>query len=113
MPLLPYLRKLFYIPYILFLENKLKKVRLFIAIFFVAVFVISISSRQSMAFPPFLAKAKKFGAKDCTFCHVKKEGGEPFNMRGKWLVSEKAKRNADTVDPEWLSDYKTVKKGKK
>jgi hypothetical protein len=65
-----------------------------------------------MAFPPFLAKAKKFGARDCTFCHVKKKGGEPFNVRGKWLISEKEKRNADAVDPEWLTDYKAGKKGK-
>lgn len=69
-------------------------------------------SSQSMAYPPFLGKAKKFGAKDCRFCHVNKEGGLPFSARGKWLVSEKTKRNADAVDPEWLADYKAAK-GKK
>ncbi|MBI3650270.1 MAG: hypothetical protein HY231_04415 [Acidobacteria bacterium] len=73
--------------------------------------IVTILANQSLAYPPFLAKAKKFGAKDCRFCHVKAEGGEPFNARGKWLISEKAKRNADAVDPEWLADYK-VKKGK-
>ena len=67
-------------------------------------------SNQSMAYPPFLAKAKKFGAKDCRFCHVKAEGGEPYGPRGKWLISQKAKRNADAVDPEWLADYKAAKK---
>jgi hypothetical protein len=73
--------------------------------------VVILLSNQSMAFPPFLAKAKKFGAKDCRFCHVKIEGGEPYAARGKWLISEKAKRNADAVDPEWLAEYK-AKKGK-
>jgi hypothetical protein len=90
----------------------LKIVRFLVAVFFVVGIVLSVSSSPSMAFPPFLPKAKKFGARDCTFCHVKKTGGEPFNMRGKWLVSEKEKRNADTVDPEWLADYKAGKKGK-
>jgi hypothetical protein len=68
---------------------------------------------QSAAYPPFLPKARKFGAKDCRFCHVKAEGGEPFNERGKWLVKEKERRNADAVDPEWLVDYKPAKRGKK
>ena len=61
---------------------------------------------QSIAYPPFLAKAKKFGAKDCRFCHVNAEGGAPFSPRGKWLISEKERRHADAVDPEWLTSYK-------
>src|SRR5262249_14754554 len=59
-----------------------------------------------MGYPPLLAKAKKFGAKDCTFCHVDPEGGPPWNARGQWLIKEKERRNADAVDPEWLVDYK-------
>jgi hypothetical protein len=86
-------------------------VRILATLGFIAGVVILFTS-QSMAFPPFLAKAKKFGAKDCRFCHVKAEGGEPYGPRGKWLISEKAKRNADAVDPEWLADYKAAK-GKK
>jgi hypothetical protein len=88
----------------------LKRARILATLVFIAGVVILLSN-QSMAFPPFLAKAKKFGAKDCRFCHVKIEGGEPYGARGKWLISEKAKRNADAVDPEWLADYK-AKKGK-
>jgi hypothetical protein len=87
----------------------LKRFRILFVLVFIAGFV-ALLSNQSMAYPPFLAKAKKFGAKDCRFCHVKVEGGEPYGPRGKWLISEKAKRNADAVDPEWLADYKAAKK---
>ena len=89
----------------------MKRVRIVAALVFITGVVLFLAN-QSMAYPPFLAKAKKFGAKDCRFCHVKAEGGEPFNGRGKWLISEKAKRNADAVDPEWLADYKAAKQGK-
>jgi hypothetical protein len=65
---------------------------------------------ESLAYPPFLPKAKKFGAKDCRFCHVKMEGGEPYTARGQWLIKEKARRKADAVDPEWLADYGKKKK---
>jgi hypothetical protein len=60
----------------------------------------------TQAYPPFVKKAAKFGAKDCTFCHTKAEGGEGWNKRGNWLIAEKDKRKADAVDPEWLADYK-------
>ncbi|HEU4386829.1 MAG TPA: nuclear transport factor 2 family protein [Blastocatellia bacterium] len=64
----------------------------------------------SMGYPQFLAGARKFGAKDCTFCHVKPEGGEPFGPRAKWLIAEKERRGANIVDPEWLADYKPGQK---
>ena len=89
----------------------MKKARLLIITLFIAG-IVPFFTGSSMAYPPFFAKAKKFGAKDCKFCHVKAEGGPPFNARGKWLISEKTKRNADAVDPEWLADYKAAK-GKK
>ena len=89
----------------------MKSVRVFIVLAFLAS-IFAFISNPSMAYPPFLGKAKKFGAKDCRFCHVKAEGGEPYAARGKWLVSEKAKRQANAVDPEWLVDYKPAK-GKK
>lgn len=75
--------------------------------------VIALLASQSIAFPPFVGKARKFGAKDCRFCHVNAEGGAELNARGKWLVQEKANRNADAVDPEWLVAYKTTKKARK
>jgi hypothetical protein len=84
--------------------------------FAIVVFVVGIICAlaiQSVAYPPFVAKAKKFGAKDCRFCHVNMEGGEPFTARGQWLIKEKEKRNADAVDPEWLVDYKATKATKK
>src|SRR5262249_25571645 len=68
--------------------------------------VVGIFAGRSLAYPPFLAKSKKFGAKDCTFCHVDPEGGPPWNARGQWLSKEKERRGADAVDPDWLADYK-------
>ena len=64
------------------------------------------SSFSTKAYPPFLRKAQKFGAKDCKFCHIQPTGGEGWNERGQWLIAEKERRNADTVDVEWLADYK-------
>ena len=90
----------------------MKKIKVF-AIFIFAVGVIGALAIQSLAFPPFVAQAKKFGAKDCRFCHANAEGGPPFNARGKWLIKEKERRSADAVDPEWLADYKAGKSKKK
>jgi len=83
----------------------LKKSKLSFGLIFIAV-MIGIAATESSAYPPFLFKAKKFGAKDCTFCHVNAEGGPPWNDRGKWLIQEKEKRKADLIDVEWLAEYK-------
>ena len=68
--------------------------------------IVGALAGQSFGYPPFVAKSKKFGAKDCTFCHVDPEGGPPWNERGQWLIKEKERRGADTVDVEWLANYK-------
>jgi hypothetical protein len=60
----------------------------------------------SFAKPEFLPKATKFGAKNCLFCHVKPKGGEPWNKRGQWLISEKTRRKAHAINVEWLANYK-------
>ena len=86
----------------------MKGLKLSIALIFV-VGIIAALAGESFGYPPLLAKAKKFGAKDCTFCHVDPEGGPPWNERGKWLIAEKERRHADTVDVEWLADYKPGK----
>src|SRR5215469_553281 len=86
-------------------EHVLKKLKVLFAVIFVAGAIELISS-ESVAYPPFLFKAKKFGAKDCTFCHLNAEGGPPWNDRGKWLIQEKEKRKADQIDVEWLAEYK-------
>src|ERR1043166_1410003 len=86
-------------------EREVKRFKLIIAFSFVAA-VIAAMVTQSFAYPPFLAKARKFGAKDCTFCHVAPEGGAPWNARGQWLIKEKERRGADAVDVEWLAEYK-------
>lgn len=86
----------------------MRRVKSLIAIVFIAGAGVAIAG-DAMGFPAFLPKARKFGAKDCTFCHVNPEGGEPWNERGRWLVAEKERRKADVVDPTWLADYKPEK----
>lgn len=83
----------------------MNRIKLAITLTFVAGLVGSLAG-QTFGYPPFVAKSRKFGAKDCTFCHVDPEGGAPWNERGQWLMVEKEKRKADAVDPEWLVDYK-------
>ena len=68
------------------------------------------SALTTNAYPPFVKKAQKFGAKDCMFCHKQAEGGEGWNDRGNWLIAEKDKRKADAIDVEWLADYKETEK---
>jgi len=85
-----------------------KSIKVLVAVTFIASAIAALST-QTFGYPPFLIKAKKFGAKDCTFCHVDPEGGPPWNDRGKWLISEKERRGAETVDVEWLADYKPGK----
>jgi Domain of unknown function (DUF3471) len=85
-----------------------KSIKVLVALIFIASAVAALSTK-TFGYPPFLVKAKKFGAKDCTFCHVDPEGGPPWNDRGKWLISEKERRGAETVDVEWLVDYKPGK----
>ncbi len=68
------------------------------------------SALTTNAYPPFVKKATKFGAKDCLFCHKMPEGGEGWNERGDWLMAEKDKRKADAIDVEWLADYKEGEK---
>ena len=86
----------------------MKGTKLLITIGFV-IGVIAVLAAQSAAYPPFVNKAKKFGAKDCTFCHVNADGGPPWNERGQWLIKEKERRGADAVDVEWLADFKSDK----
>ena len=71
--------------------------------------VLLIAAPTSSAYPPFLAKAEKYGAKDCQFCHTSASGGKGWNARGRWLIAEKKRRHEDEVDVEWLQDYKPGK----
>jgi hypothetical protein len=59
------------------------------------------------------AKAAGFPATNCLYCHgekLPKKGAVTHNERGKWLIAEKAKRNAKEVDASWLKDYVELKK---
>ncbi len=64
-----------------------------------------LSAMSTRAYPPFLKASATFGAKDCLFCHTKREDAKALNKRGKWLVSERDKRQATTVDVAWLTEY--------
>lgn len=68
------------------------------------------SSSGINAYPPFLRQAKQLGIApaeaDCTFCHLEKEGGEGWNDRGKFLIAEKEKRQAERIEIAWLKEYK-------
>ena len=90
----------------------MNRMKLSVTFIFVAGLAVSLAG-PSFGYPPFLAKSRKFGAKDCTFCHVDPQGGPPWNERGKWLIAEKDRRKADIVDVEWLSEYKPGKAGDK
>src|SRR5215475_12860902 len=82
----------------------IKLIKLSIAIVVIA--GVAGSSFSTKAYPAFLRKAQKFGAKNCLYCHKQPTGGEGWNERGEWLIAEKERRKADAVDPEWLVDYK-------
>ena len=86
----------------------MKSIKIAIAMVFIAGVVAALAG-STFAYPPLLVKARKFGAKDCTFCHVDPEGGPPWNERGQWLIKEKERRSAETVDVEWLAEYKPGK----
>ena len=81
-----------------------KLIKLSIAIVVIAGVVGS--SFSTRAYPAFLRKAVKFGAKNCLYCHKQPSGGEGWNERGQWLIAEKERRKADDIDVEWLADYK-------
>jgi hypothetical protein len=77
--------------------------------------LIVVTCLPAKSYPPFVRKAAKFGAQDCLFCHTEANGGEGWNDRGKWLMAERDKRKADSIDVEWLAEYKTTesKEGEK
>jgi len=82
---------------------------------------LSVAAGPAAAHPNLVAKAKAAGmpAKNCQYCHVsavpKKDTYKPedLNDRGKWLMSEKDKRQAKDVMAEWLKEYPGGKEQKK
>ncbi len=61
--------------------------------------------RHSFSYPAYLPKARKYGARDCSFCHADAAGGNSWNARGRWLIREKERRRAENIDADWLADY--------
>ncbi|HXG91649.1 MAG TPA: nuclear transport factor 2 family protein [Blastocatellia bacterium] len=90
----------------------MNKIKIGVATIFIAVCVFALAA-SALGYPPFLAKARKYGAKDCTFCHIDPAGGPPWNERGNWLIKEKERRGADAVDVDWLAEYKPGGEDKK
>jgi hypothetical protein len=72
-----------------------------------------LEAAPAVASPQMLAKAAEKGlpAKNCQYCHVSagptkdRFKVEDLNERGQWLLAEKAKQNAKTVDVDWLKSY--------
>jgi len=59
------------------------------------------------------AKAAGVDVKNCQGCHtasLPKKESHDLNDAGKWLVAEKDKRGAKTVDGAWIKDYPGNKK---
>lgn len=73
-------------------------------------FVVLAAAQKSYTYPQYLSKAKALGypADSCSYCHRSPSGGNSWNERGKWLIEEKRRREADQVDVRWLRDYKPV-----
>jgi hypothetical protein len=78
----------------------------------VAALVVGVTS-PALASPNLVAKAKEkgFPAQNCQYCHVskvpKKDTFKPddLNERGQFLMAEKDKQKAKTVDADWLKNY--------
>ncbi|HWQ33200.1 MAG TPA: DinB family protein [Blastocatellia bacterium] len=84
----------------------MKKNQIRIAVLMCGLGVMLGTALPAASYPPYVRQAAKFGAKDCLFCHTKAEGGEGWNDVGKWLMDERDRRKADSIDVNWLADYK-------
>ena len=62
----------------------------------------------ALARPELLPGAARYGATDCAFCHASASGGEALGERGAWLVAERQRRGAASVDVAWLAGRETV-----
>jgi len=58
--------------------------------------------------PPFCTDIVLLAAELMRLCGSP-DGGPPWNERGQWLIKEKERRGAETVDVEWLANYKPSK----
>jgi len=73
----------------------------------------ALAASPAAAHPNLVAEAKKAGmpAQNCQYCHVSKVPSkstykpEDLNERGKWMMTEKEKKQAKAVMAEWLKDY--------
>lgn len=73
---------------------------------FVAFYALALV-RPSYTYPNYMteARAQKYPASNCSYCHSSLSGGRGWNERGQWLIAQKKKRKADTINVAWLKDY--------
>ncbi|MBI4748980.1 MAG: hypothetical protein HY774_10860 [Acidobacteria bacterium] len=69
--------------------------------------VIHLTTSVALARPEFLQEARDLGytVKNCQYCHLMPTS-KGLNERGKFLVAEKERRQAEEIDVSWLKDYK-------
>ena len=81
-----------------------------LAVALALLFAVLAFAPKSYMYPQYLSKAKALGypAENCSYCHRSPSGGNEWNERGRWLIQEKRRRQADSVDVRWLKDYKPV-----
>ena len=82
-----------------------------LALFWAGIVLLSGTSSATMQLQK-KAKEAGFPAENCQYCHTEKlpkKGAVTMNDRGKWLVDQKAKKNAKEVDAAWLKEYKEAK----
>src|SRR5512145_3050684 len=74
---------------------------------FVMVTATLVATGSLQAKPAWVKKAQELGFKDvqnCAICHTAKPPA--LVEMGKWLMDEKGKRKASSIDLAWLKDYK-------
>ena len=78
-----------------------------------SIIVVGLGAGPATADPTMIKQAKDAGlpAQSCQYCHTtavpKKDTFKPeeLNDRGKWLLTEKQKRNAAKSNAAWLKEY--------
>ncbi|MEM7362582.1 MAG: PQQ-binding-like beta-propeller repeat protein, partial [Pseudomonadota bacterium] len=66
--------------------------------------ITCLSAPNVIALPNYLAEARAYGARDCSFCHMNASGGGGHNDLGAWLVDQQEIRGAETINLQWLAE---------
>lgn len=87
------------------LKHKIARASVFTL--FVIFYVLALV-RPSFTYPNYMteARALKYPASNCSYCHLSLSGGKGWNERGQWLIAQKKQRQAERVNVSWLRDYR-------